>query len=63
MKEYRRMDDTVTMRMNRNQAQFRDRDRLGALTKGDIQDQACAYFWKELVGKCDTVHDVMTNAI
>ncbi|KAG2348897.1 hypothetical protein BDR05DRAFT_973118 [Suillus weaverae] len=49
LKEYRRLDDTITMRLNRTNAQFRDRDRAGTSGKGNIQDQACAYVWKELV--------------
>jgi hypothetical protein len=49
LKEYRRLDDTITMRLNRTNAQFRDRDRAGTSSKGNIQDQACAYVWKELV--------------
>ena len=49
MKEYRKLDDSITMRYNRTTAQFRDRDRLG-LGKGNVQDQACAHLWKELVG-------------
>jgi hypothetical protein len=51
LKEYRRLDDTITMRLNRTNAHFRDRDRAGTSTKGNIQDQACAYVWKELVGE------------
>lgn len=50
LKEYRKLDDTVTTRINRTTAQFRDRDRLGASGKGSVQEQACAYLWKELVG-------------
>ncbi|KAI0278848.1 caffeine-induced death protein 2-domain-containing protein [Russula aff. rugulosa BPL654] len=49
LKEYRKLDDAVTMRMNRTTAQFRDRDRLGASGKGSVQEQACAYLWKELL--------------
>ncbi|CAL1700955.1 unnamed protein product [Somion occarium] len=49
MKEYRKLDDSITMRLNRTTAQFRDRDRLGLGGKETIQDQACAYMWKELV--------------
>ncbi|KAG9006622.1 hypothetical protein FRB94_000548 [Tulasnella sp. JGI-2019a] len=50
MKEYRKLDDSVTMRLNRSNAQFRDRDRLGLGTKGgNPQDESCLYFWKELV--------------
>ena len=48
MKEYRKLDDSITMRLNRNNAQWRDKDRLAGPSK---QDDACEYFWKELVGK------------
>ncbi|KAI0080898.1 hypothetical protein K474DRAFT_1636931 [Panus rudis PR-1116 ss-1] len=47
MKEYRKLDDTITMRLNRTTAQFRDRDRSG-LGTGNVEDQACAYMWREL---------------
>jgi len=51
MKEHRKLDDTVTMRMNRNLAQFRDRELQGPGSGvGGMQDEACTYFWKELVG-------------
>jgi hypothetical protein len=50
LKEYRKLDDTVTMRINRTTAQFRDRDRMGASGKGTVQEQACLYLWQELVG-------------
>jgi hypothetical protein len=50
LKEYRKLDDTVTMRINRTTAQFRDRDRMGASGKGSIQEQACSHLWRELVG-------------
>ena len=53
MKEYRKVDDSVTMRMNRTMAQFRDRDRAGmSESTRNSQDQACSYFWTELVGVC-----------
>lgn len=50
LKEYRKLDDSVTMRINRTTAQFRDRDRMGASGKGSVQEQACSYIWQELVG-------------
>ena len=50
MNQYRKLDDTITMRLNRTNAQFRDLDRNGSAGKGSIQDQACAHLWKELVG-------------
>ncbi|EIM85633.1 uncharacterized protein STEHIDRAFT_140204 [Stereum hirsutum FP-91666 SS1] len=54
MKEYRRLDDSITMRLNRTNAQFRDKDRLAPSSSGGkmsqtVQDQACLYVWKELV--------------
>lgn len=51
MKEYRKADDAITMRLNRSTAQFRDRDRLGLGPKDSSpQDEACLYLWKEIVG-------------
>ncbi|EKM80294.1 hypothetical protein AGABI1DRAFT_113493 [Agaricus bisporus var. burnettii JB137-S8] len=50
LREYRRLDDTITMRLNRANATVRDRQReqeSGA--KGNVQNQACAYLWRELV--------------
>ena len=49
LKEYRRLDDTIIVRLNRTNAQFRDRDREGK-GKGNVQDEACIYLWKSLVG-------------
>jgi len=51
MREYRKLDDAIVMRLNRTNARFRDRDREGTGGKGSVQDQACAYLWKELVGE------------
>ena len=50
MREYRKLDDSITMRLNRTNAQFRDRDRLGVSAKGNVQEQACAHLWLELIG-------------
>ncbi|KAF8477878.1 caffeine-induced death protein 2-domain-containing protein [Gautieria morchelliformis] len=50
MKEYRKLDDSVTMRLNRTLAQFRDRDRVGPGSGATgMQDEMCAYFWNQLV--------------
>ncbi|KZV61007.1 hypothetical protein PENSPDRAFT_554736, partial [Peniophora sp. CONT] len=49
MNEYRKLDDAITMRMNRTTAQFRDRDREGTVGKGTVQAQACEYLWRDLV--------------
>jgi hypothetical protein len=49
MREYRKVDDGIGMRMNRNSAFFRDRTREGRSVSGS-EEESCAYFWKELVG-------------
>ncbi|KII95219.1 hypothetical protein PLICRDRAFT_34061 [Plicaturopsis crispa FD-325 SS-3] len=49
LKEYRKLDDSITMRINRTNAQFVDMERLGASGKGTVQDRACSYLWKDLV--------------
>ncbi|KAI0638054.1 caffeine-induced death protein 2-domain-containing protein [Trametes polyzona] len=49
MNQYRKLDDTINMRLNRTTAQFRDRERTGLGGKGDIEEQACAQVWRELV--------------
>jgi len=49
MREYRKLDDSITMRLNRTVAQFRDLDRTGVAGKGSVQDQACLQIWRELV--------------
>ncbi|THH20309.1 hypothetical protein EW146_g1010 [Bondarzewia mesenterica] len=63
MKEYRKLDDAITMRLNRTTAQFRDRDRLGMGGKGSVQDQACAYLWKELVENWKRRTDVIEYCV
>lgn len=50
LREYRRIDDTITMRLNRSNAQFRDMDRSGIIPVGNTQNSACEYVWKELLG-------------
>ncbi|KAH0587576.1 hypothetical protein H2248_006352 [Termitomyces sp. 'cryptogamus'] len=49
LREYRRLDDTITMRLNRANATMRDQDRLDDFT-GNIQNRACLNVWRELVG-------------
>jgi hypothetical protein len=40
------------MRLNRNNAQFRDRDRMGLSGRSASgQDEPCLHFWRELVGE------------
>lgn len=50
MREYRRVDDTVTMRLNRTMAQFRDRNSHALNSKASSEQEACNYFWQDLVG-------------
>ncbi|KIM46197.1 hypothetical protein M413DRAFT_16920 [Hebeloma cylindrosporum] len=46
-----RLDDTIVMRLNRANAAMRDQDRVHGLREGNsLQDQACEYIWRELVG-------------
>ncbi|KAJ6515903.1 caffeine-induced death protein 2-domain-containing protein [Mycena sanguinolenta] len=50
LKEYRRLDDSINMRLNRENAMVRDQERLnGRLAKGSVQDQVCANLWSQLV--------------
>ncbi|GJE84124.1 caffeine-induced death protein 2-domain-containing protein [Phanerochaete sordida] len=48
MNQYRKLDDSITMRLNRANAQFRDLEREGTV-RGTVQDEACAYIWRDLV--------------
>ncbi|KAF9491042.1 hypothetical protein BDN71DRAFT_1399049 [Pleurotus eryngii] len=48
LREYRRLDDLITMRINRANAHQRDKDRLDPV-KGNLQDEACSQVWKELI--------------
>jgi len=48
MKEYRRVDDSITMRLNRNSAQWRDKHRMSGKSASN-QEAACESFWRELV--------------
>ncbi|KAF8631954.1 hypothetical protein AX15_002115 [Amanita polypyramis BW_CC] len=50
LKEYRKLDDAIVMRLNRANATMRDRERVGdRILAGNVQDEACAYLWRELV--------------
>ncbi|KAL9712705.1 hypothetical protein Ac2012v2_003942 [Leucoagaricus gongylophorus] len=50
LREYRRLDDTVTMRLNRANAAMRDQQREhDKSSRENVQNQACAYLWHELV--------------
>ncbi|KAI0701808.1 caffeine-induced death protein 2-domain-containing protein [Cytidiella melzeri] len=48
MSQYRKLDDTIIMSLNRTNAKFRDLERAG-IGKGSVQDQSCAHLWKDLV--------------
>ncbi|KAJ7047382.1 caffeine-induced death protein 2-domain-containing protein [Mycena alexandri] len=47
LKEYRKLDDSITMRLNRENAMVRDQERISG--RPGKQDQACANVWGELV--------------
>lgn len=49
LREYRKLDDSITIRLNRENAMVRDQERSGRPGKGSVQDQACANLWQELV--------------
>jgi hypothetical protein len=52
LKEYRKLDDTIVMRLNRANANMRDKDRIQGLSgNASLQDQACESIWRELVGE------------
>ncbi|CAE6524789.1 unnamed protein product [Rhizoctonia solani] len=63
MKEYRKLDDSVTMRMNRNLAQFRDIDRHRSSRSGSPQDEACLHFWKELVANWENRTEIVNYCV
>ncbi|KAF9009077.1 caffeine-induced death protein 2-domain-containing protein [Cyathus striatus] len=50
LREYRRLDDTIGMRLNRANAAARDQQRDNDDNKGvNVQEQACFQLWRELV--------------
>ncbi|KXN86261.1 Coiled-coil domain-containing protein 58 [Leucoagaricus sp. SymC.cos] len=49
LREYRRLDDTIAMRLNRANATMRDQQREHNSSGESVQNQACAYLWRELV--------------
>jgi len=63
LREYRRLDDTIIMRLNRANAAMRDQQREhNKGSRENVQNQACAYLWHELVGKDESglVHWALT---
>lgn len=64
MREYRRVDDTVTMRLNRTLAQFRDRDRrLDTSARINPEEEACQYFWNDLVCMCSPTSAIPISSL
>ncbi|TFK55694.1 hypothetical protein OE88DRAFT_1652118 [Heliocybe sulcata] len=49
LREYRKVDDSIGMRINRATAQFRDQNKRGT-GSGSVENQACAYIWRQLLG-------------
>jgi len=67
MREYRRLDDTIVMRLNRSDALFRDSARSGKSQRFSDSDrgsrmesgedsETCLYIWRQLVGKYASVN-------
>ncbi|KAI0723167.1 caffeine-induced death protein 2-domain-containing protein [Earliella scabrosa] len=63
MSQYRKLDDTINMRLNRTTAQYRDRERSGLGGKGDVEEQACAHVWKELVANWSRRTDIVNYCV
>ncbi|OSC96803.1 hypothetical protein PYCCODRAFT_1440769 [Trametes coccinea BRFM310] len=63
MNQYRKLDDTINMRLNRTTAQYRDREREGISGKGDIEEQACAHVWRELVANWSRRKDIVEYCV
>jgi len=61
MRDLRKADDSITMRMNRNTAQFRDLSRESGSVNSE-QD-ACLYFWRELMVKWKGRTDIIDYCI
>ncbi|EJU06577.1 hypothetical protein DACRYDRAFT_113245 [Dacryopinax primogenitus] len=62
MRDLRKADDSITMRMNRNTAQFRDLARekgVNALS----EQEACLYFWRELMAKWKGRADIIDYCV
>ncbi|KZT24513.1 hypothetical protein NEOLEDRAFT_1134891 [Neolentinus lepideus HHB14362 ss-1] len=49
LKEYRKLDDSIGMRINRTTAQFREKNRQGSGSGESVENQACAYIWRQLL--------------
>ena len=50
LKEYRKLDDTITTRLNRATALARDQERTSGQSVENAQGQACLSVWRELTG-------------
>ncbi|KAJ7638802.1 caffeine-induced death protein 2-domain-containing protein [Roridomyces roridus] len=48
LREFRKLDDAITMRLNRENAMVRDQERAGHKGSGSVQEQACKNLWDEL---------------
>ncbi|KZP00182.1 hypothetical protein CALVIDRAFT_595581 [Calocera viscosa TUFC12733] len=62
MRDLRKADDSISMRMNRNSAQFRDLARERGIN-GNNEQEACAYFWRELMVKWKGRTDIIDYCI
>ncbi|KAL1944188.1 hypothetical protein VTO73DRAFT_3373 [Trametes versicolor] len=63
MNQYRKLDDTINVRLNRTTAQFRDRERSGLSGKGGVEEQACIQVWRELVANWSRRKDIVDYCV
>ncbi|CAK5262716.1 unnamed protein product [Mycena citricolor] len=49
LREYRKLDDSIIVRLNRETAMARDQERLSGRARETVQDRACLNLWQELV--------------
>ncbi|KAJ7771349.1 caffeine-induced death protein 2-domain-containing protein [Mycena maculata] len=63
LREYRKLDDSITMRLNRENAMVRDQERSGRPGKGSVQDQACANLWQELVSNWNRRKQIISYCV
>lgn len=53
VREYRALDDTINMRLNRTTALMQDQERQKTQRgKMSVEEGACARVWQEMVGMC-----------
>lgn len=51
MREYRKLDDTIIIRLNRSNAARRDNNRISGLEPTSGTDATCLKLWREMMGE------------